>query len=138
MEGGVCPATLVCAHARGRRSDYPTPKGDAQLEVVEVVTQGWWRWLALMGGDWEDVIEETGYAVQAGQARVVSRLSESVEDVWKDAENLRAAENQRLGLKRRRAPGLDSGAEPPEQAIGLAEEGVANLMEPSRQVTQLL
>ncbi|KAK3236931.1 hypothetical protein CYMTET_52956 [Cymbomonas tetramitiformis] len=62
--------------------------------------------LALMSQAWEDALEETDYAMQAGRdgqedeaARRASRLSlESTEAVRQDAEDLWAAEVQGVGL----------------------------------------
>ncbi|KAK3237576.1 hypothetical protein CYMTET_52360 [Cymbomonas tetramitiformis] len=96
----------------------------------------------------EDAIEQTGYATQdghgggmqgsghvtqlgqtgqvsggAGEAgKTTSRLLESMEDAWREAENLPAVEGR--GLR--------------TTATALAEEGVANLMGASKRGIQLL
>ncbi|KAK3242839.1 hypothetical protein CYMTET_47479 [Cymbomonas tetramitiformis] len=89
--------------------------------------------LALMDRAREDAFEETDYATQAGR----DGHEESMEDVQKGAEDLRAAEAQRGNLAEARIWTRKQSGASTEQAMPLAEEGLANLMGASWQVACL-
>ncbi|KAK3278299.1 hypothetical protein CYMTET_13751 [Cymbomonas tetramitiformis] len=69
--------------------------------------------------------------------RMASQLLESMEDVRREAENLRMAGGQGQCSAEAWSGQEQSGASP-EQAMALAEEGVATLIGASRRVTRLL